>query len=301
MFEKLSNAHSALNSKLPEGVRVGLGTVYLHTDRGLDTLDRLSNHRFWDYWHDAGIVALVASMLSFVAFLMFQAFFILTRNPESTPANNPKNVLAIPGVNDFIPLEQAGVFVLALFIAMIVHEGGHAIASRREGIQVDEWGVILFVFIPIGAYVLPDEEDLYNAPLRSFSRVLSAGIMNNYAVTALSAAFFLFVPGTPGTIQLLLEQLSIVVGNMAFFQHTNLEIAIYWVWFININLAVINTLPVSILDGGQISSKALDKYIPKKTYNVPINGVMKQSKIIQHAAGVFVFILFMFLIIGPTL
>jgi membrane-associated protease RseP (regulator of RpoE activity) len=64
---------------------------------------------------------------------------------------------------------------------MVVHEFGHAILCRIEGIRVKSMGV-LFVVIPVGAFVEPDEGDQEQAKGLSKMRMLGAGITNNILI-----------------------------------------------------------------------------------------------------------------------
>ena len=88
--------------------------------------------------------------------LFFSIQHIVVQRPPLTAANELKNVLAIPGVNDFIPFTFA--VWLGLLVTMVVHEFGHAILCRVEAIRVKSMGVLMAV-IPIGAFVEPDEGD----------------------------------------------------------------------------------------------------------------------------------------------
>lgn len=236
------------------GVKVGLGTVYYYTTSGLDTLERISSRKQWDNWHDIGIVAMVVSMVASLGFMALSAVAVLLADPPSSATADPKNVLAIPGVNDFIPLEQAGMFILVLFISIVIHEGGHAIAALREDISVEEWGFItLLGVIPLGAYVKPNEQELQQADIRALFRVMSAGIMNNYMISLLAWGYFL-LGSTPSLGEVFSAHLSLVVGNMAFFEFGVVATFLYWIIFLNVNLGLINTLPIVGLDGGQIVS-----------------------------------------------
>lgn len=120
------------------------------------------------------IVILVSVLMT--AMLLFSVQNIMVQHPPLTMANNPKNILAIPGVNDFIPFTFAVWF--GLLVTMIVHEFGHAILCRVEGIRVKSMGVLL-AGIPIGAFVEPDEEDQEKASGLRKMRMFGAGITNN--------------------------------------------------------------------------------------------------------------------------
>ncbi len=103
---------------------------------------------------------------------------LLTR-PEPTDFQKPQNLLLIPGVNEFIPSSFAVWTALVLTIA--IHEFGHGILCRIEGIAVKSTGLLLAV-IPIGAFVEPDEEDLDKTQGMPKMRMFGAGITNNLCV-----------------------------------------------------------------------------------------------------------------------
>lgn len=103
---------------------------------------------------------------------------LLTR-PEPTDFQKPQNLLLIPGVNEFIPSSFAVWTALVLTIA--IHEFGHGILCRIEGIAVKSTGLLLAV-IPIGAFVEPDEEDLDETHGMPKMRMFGAGIANNLTV-----------------------------------------------------------------------------------------------------------------------
>ncbi|HOV67185.1 MAG TPA: site-2 protease family protein [Methanoregulaceae archaeon] len=145
-----------------------------------------------------GVVA-VALVSFFVAFsLLFSFQLLLVTRPEPTQIIAPQNILLIPGVNEFVPGTLA--VWLALVITLVVHEFGHGILSRVEGIRVKAAGVLLAV-IPIGAFVEPDEEELFKAPRGARMRMYGAGITNNFVVGLLSILLMIALVGmaTPVT------------------------------------------------------------------------------------------------------
>jgi membrane-associated protease RseP (regulator of RpoE activity) len=123
------------------------------------------------------MVVIVSVAMTYMLFVAMQ--FIIVQRPPLTLANDPKNVLAIPGVNDFIPFTFAVWF--GLIVTMIVHEFGHAVLCRVEGIRVKAMGILLAV-IPIGAFVEPDEEDQEKTKGLSKMRMFGAGITNNILI-----------------------------------------------------------------------------------------------------------------------
>ncbi|ELZ79302.1 PDZ domain-containing protein [Haloferax sp. Atlit-6N] len=179
---------------LPEYVRVQGPLTTVHTRRGRELLDRLAApKRFWRAWSNVGLgIALVIMAGTFVL-LVYQAVVILQNPPAPTQVNQPQNFLVIPGVNDFLPLSVAPEILFGLLVGLVVHEGGHGILSRVEGIDVESMGIVLLTILPIGAFVEPSEESQRRADRGGKSRMFAAGVTNNFAVTLVAFAL-LFGP-----------------------------------------------------------------------------------------------------------
>ena len=185
----------ALESRgfLPDSVRVQGPLTTIHTKHGRAFLDWLATpRRFWRAWSNVGVGIALVVMFGMFYFLV-QAAVLTFRNPVSTQANQPQNFLVIPGVNDFLPLAVAPEIVLGLLVALVVHEGGHGLLCRVEGIDIDSMGVVLLAIIPIGAFVEPDEESQRSADRGSRSRMFAAGVTNNFVITFIAFAL-LFGP-----------------------------------------------------------------------------------------------------------
>jgi len=67
----------------------------------------------------------------------------------------------LPGVN--LPLSHGAYLLAAVFISLVVHEGGHAMAAGAEGVRVIAAGVFLTGGLIPGAYLVLDP-DLDIAP-----------------------------------------------------------------------------------------------------------------------------------------
>ena len=178
---------------LPGSIRLSGPITTLHTQRGRDFLEWLSGpKRFWRAWGNFGVgIALVVMIGSFllVGFAGVQA----VTNPQPTPLNEPRNVLAIPGVNQFLPLSAAVEIVAGLVVGLVVHEGGHGLMCRVEDIDIDSLGLAFLAFIPVGAFVEPDEESRRRASRGGQTRMFAGGVTNNFAVTVIAFAL-LFGP-----------------------------------------------------------------------------------------------------------
>jgi len=178
---------------IPESVKISGPLTTLHTQRGKAVLTWLARpKRFWRAWGNLGVgVGLVVMAGSFVlvGFSAYQAVV----NPQPSALNEPRNALAIPGVNDFLPLSVAPEIVLGLLLALVVHEGGHGLFCRVEDIDIESMGLALLAIVPIGAFVEPDESELLEADRGAQVRMYVAGVTNNFAL-AILALLVLFGP-----------------------------------------------------------------------------------------------------------
>ena len=178
---------------VPDSIRFSGPITTIHTQSGKVVLERLARpKRFWRAWGNVGVgIGLVVMVGSFalVAFGAVQAVV----NPQPSALNEPRNALAIPGVNDFLPLSVAPEIVLGLVLGLIVHEGGHGLFCRVEDIDIESMGLALLAIIPIGAFVEPDEDELLRSDRGAQTRMYAAGVTNNFAL-ALITLLLLFGP-----------------------------------------------------------------------------------------------------------
>ena len=178
---------------LPSFVRVSGPITTIKTARGRALLERLARHRrFWRAWANAGVGFGLLVMVGMFLTIVLSGITSLQR-PGANPIQEPKNALAIPGLNDFLPLAVAPEIIFGLLVAMIVHEGGHGLLCRVENIDIDSMGVALFTIVPLGAFVQPDEDDQREADRGAQTRMFAAGVTNNFVVTVL-ALLLLFGP-----------------------------------------------------------------------------------------------------------
>ncbi len=179
---------------LPDAVRVQGPITTLHTQSGKRFLDWLAGpKRFWRAWANFGVGIALVVMFGAFLFLLVSAFSALQNPPEATAVNQPRNVLVIPGVNDFLPLSVAPEIVLGLVVGLVVHEGGHGLLCRVEDIEIESMGLAFLAFVPMGAFVAPDEESQERASRGGKTRMFAAGVTNNFAITLVAFAL-LFGP-----------------------------------------------------------------------------------------------------------
>ena len=100
----------------------------------------------------------------------------------------------IPGV--LFPLEVLPHFVVALSLAVLIHEAAHAIASKVLGVRVRSVGAALFVVL-VAAFVELEEDDVKKAGVRDKLRIFAAGSFFNmlFFLALVLALIGLFQPG----------------------------------------------------------------------------------------------------------
>ncbi|WP_254762101.1 site-2 protease family protein [Natrinema marinum] len=180
---------------LPDYVGTQGPILTFHTKRGRKLLDRLARpKRFWRAWSNLGVgIALVVMVGMFVFLLQASMNALSSPQPATSAVRQPRNILVIPGVNDFLPLSATPGIVFGLLVGLVVHEGGHGLLCRVEDIEIDSMGIAMLAILPVGAFVEPDQESSKTASRGGQTRMFAAGVTNNFAVTLLAFAL-LFGP-----------------------------------------------------------------------------------------------------------
>lgn len=176
----------------------------IRTKRGLSLMDKLGAKTItkplaWFMLYLMPVAGAVA--LFFIAQIVAVYFF----SPQGAAyasyvrTISPLANLLLPGINPYLPLS---VWV-AVIIAVVIHEASHGIVARSLGLPVKSAGVLLLLFIPIGAFVEVDDRLLKDARSRDSLRVLAAGSGINFILGAVSLILLVLlvgsmVPAAPG-------------------------------------------------------------------------------------------------------
>ena len=169
--------------------------------------------RFWRGYGNVAIAIVFIFMFIMFALLVWQSFIVVRIPPGII---KPQQMLGIPGVNPVIPLWY-GIFGLA--VAMLVHEFAHGILARAGKITVKSLG-ILYMVIPIGAFVEPDEDQLAKVDRGRRSRVFAVGPATNILVAFL--VIMIFAWGFMGSVEqaeegtvlnFIIDEQTVDVGN----------------------------------------------------------------------------------------
>ncbi len=151
------------------------------TQRGLGLLDRLGRFkRFWSAMGDLGRVLAAAAMALIVVVLAIEA--VLAFGIGAARAPTPSEALGLPGINPFIPL---GYGLVAIVIGIVIHELFHGIMARSQNIGVKSVG-ILWLVVPVGAFVEQDDTQMQAASPRARDRVGAAGVLANFLIATVT-------------------------------------------------------------------------------------------------------------------
>lgn len=270
--DRVAAVEDRINARLPPSLKIGLGVLYWFSTRTSKQFDRFADRPAVRRWSDLAIAVLVVMQVGTLVLVAVAAGNALGREP--TALNDPVNTIAIPGVNEFMPLASTPYIVLGLVVATVVHEGGHALACRAEGVPVEEWGVALLGgVVPLAGYVLPDDA-LDEAGARTRMRVFALGVQHNLVVTALAGAVLLSPLTAPPMAAFLTYfgwaatggQAPTAAAVAALGPLTN---ACFWLVLLNANVGLLNALPIGPLDGGRVLAESIDAVGDRVDYAVP--------------------------------
>ncbi len=182
-----------LRGKLEKRKITAIGPILLiRTEKGLKFLEFFARHKnFWRIFGSIGILLVLFGMAYMLSLILIMDYIMLTSPPKPSPATSPRNVLLIPGLNEYIPLTWG---IIGLIVTLIVHEFSHAILARVEGVRVKSLGIVL-ALIPIGGFAEPDEKELLEKDRKARMRIYSAGIVANMIVALLAFATFFYLLG----------------------------------------------------------------------------------------------------------
>ncbi len=96
-----------------------------------------------------------------------QAFGIVL--PSVSGVQYPKPAIAIP----------FWYWIVGIFTILVVHETMHALLAAKEKVKIKNYGIILLLIFPIGAFVEPDEKKLKKLKGLAKQRILAAGSFAN--------------------------------------------------------------------------------------------------------------------------
>ena len=168
-----------------------LPLILIHTPFGLRFFDVVANSSVGKIYAAFNIY-LMPLITALAVFLILGSLLVLFSNDsarEGIREIGPQGNLLIPGLNPILPWTYGWI---GLVITIIIHEAGHGIVARVYNTKVESTGIVLFLGIPIGAFVNIQQDELNKTTFKQKSAILTAGPLNNMVIAGISFAL-LFV------------------------------------------------------------------------------------------------------------
>lgn len=165
--------------------------------------------------------------ISYLLLMNLQRFFY-------APERASPVVPIIPGVT--VRLSSLPCFFVSAGLIILIHELSHGVQCVLEGIPINS-SALIFAVITFGGAVEPDEEALEDAEGMSQMRVYAAGSFSNLVVgLAALMLLILYSREMPKPLLYLL----------------------HWTYFLSLNIAMVNMLPIKPLDGWRMLKVVAD-------------------------------------------
>ncbi|MBI1978637.1 MAG: site-2 protease family protein [Candidatus Aenigmarchaeota archaeon] len=81
-------------------------------------------------------------------------------------------------------------WLIAIFIIVVTHETMHAVFIRLEKVPVRNYGILMLLLLPIGAFVDPDNERIKRLSYMKKLRIFSAGSFANFVTAIVAIGIF---------------------------------------------------------------------------------------------------------------
>lgn len=162
-----------------------LPLILIHTPFGLRFFDRVANSRLGKIYASFNIY-LMPLITALAVFLIMGSLLVLFSNDsarEGIREIGPQGNLLIPGLNPILPWTYGWI---GLVVTIIIHEAGHGIVARVYNTKVESTGIVLFLGIPIGAFVNIQQDELNRTTFKQKSAILTAGPLNNMVLAGIS-------------------------------------------------------------------------------------------------------------------
>ena len=169
--------------------------VIIKTSRGQRLLEKLSKFRFISVlsWISLFLMPIFSLLAISILILTASLYLSFPEVREIARETGPQGALLIPGINPYLPIIYGWI---AIFIGIVIHELSHGVIARAVDIPVRSSGVMLFLFLPIGAFVEVDDTKLDSTSFKKSGRIIAAGSGSNIVVGLISLLLLVGVVNT---------------------------------------------------------------------------------------------------------
>ncbi len=172
-----------------KGVKSYGPLLMLHTKKGIGHINKVAgiSPLFWKIFATIGVITGFFFMINASYGLYKSAAYVL-----QTPKAAAAVALVLPGMKIMgISIPVFG-WIFGVLTLLVVHEFSHGIIARAEKIKVKTVGAVLLGFLPIGAFVNPDEKQLRNEKTIKQLRIFAAGSFSNILLSVILVAVLIF-------------------------------------------------------------------------------------------------------------
>ena len=175
------------------GLEVSLLTVRWSTTRFNSSLQRLAEirPRLTRAWFSLG--GLVTSLLMVPSCLILLVSLIQHLQPRNLSLSTQTQPLlqpVVPGLN--LPASHLAHYILALLLASLYHEAGHAVAAFNCNLRMSSSGVMVMAVFPAAFVELPTAE-LESRTEWQQLRVFSGGVWHNIVMATIASLLSLYL------------------------------------------------------------------------------------------------------------
>ena len=169
--------------------------VIIKTSRGQSLLEKLSKFRFISIlsWISLFLMPIFSLLAISILILTASLYLSFPEVREIARETGPQGALLIPGINPYLPIFYGWI---AIFIGIVIHELSHGVIARVVDIPVRSSGVMLLLFLPIGAFVEVDDTKLDSTSFKKSGRIIAAGSGSNIVVGLISLLLLVGVVNT---------------------------------------------------------------------------------------------------------
>jgi membrane-associated protease RseP (regulator of RpoE activity) len=157
----------------------------IHTPYGLKFFDWAARTKAAKIYarFNTYLMPLITALMLFLLIGGLMAVVSQSSIRETSRDLGPRSLLLIPILNPYLPV---GYVLISLIITIVVHEAGHGIVARVYNIKLESTGIVLFLGVPVGAFVDIQQNQLEKTPLKHKSPVMTAGVLNNMILAGIS-------------------------------------------------------------------------------------------------------------------
>ena len=177
----MTDSEGTATQKEQRRVEFNFPLLTVRTKMFNSVFDKLGSYRA-SKWFSRLAVVIVPIVAGLGLYLLINSLLNMLMTPAAREVSRelgPSAYLLLPGINPMLPLLYGW---LAIIIAISIHEGAHGIVARNLGFNVKSSGLLFFLFVPIGAFVDVDEEQIAKAKPRPALKVMAAGAGGNIII-----------------------------------------------------------------------------------------------------------------------